>query len=68
MSTKDTKRGMSLSLWPNNSGRIEMDKSEKFWDRIAKNFDKSESPFEPIHVKTLENSKKYLNLSDTVLD
>lgn len=45
-----------------------MNKSEKFWDRTAKNFDNGESRFEPIHVKTIENSKKYLNENDTVLD
>jgi len=35
--------------------------SEKFWDRTAKNFEKTP-------VKTVEKIKKYLNSSDTVLD
>ncbi|MDY6868681.1 MAG: hypothetical protein SVT56_12425 [Chloroflexota bacterium] len=45
-----------------------MDRAEKFWDRIAKNFDKSEKRFEQIHLRTLENSKKYLDADDIVLD
>ena len=45
-----------------------MNKSEKFWDKIADKYDKAEKRFEPIHIKTLENTKKYLNVSDIVLD
>lgn len=45
-----------------------MNKTEKFWDSIAKNFDKSEKRFDQIHIKTIENTKKYLNDSDIVLD
>jgi 2-polyprenyl-3-methyl-5-hydroxy-6-metoxy-1,4-benzoquinol methylase len=45
-----------------------MNKPEKFWDRVAKNYDNTEERFEPIHAKVVENSKKYLNASDTVLD
>jgi 2-polyprenyl-3-methyl-5-hydroxy-6-metoxy-1,4-benzoquinol methylase len=45
-----------------------MNKPEKFWDRVAENYDKSESRFELIHIKVVENSKKYLNGSDIVLD
>ncbi|UCE37493.1 MAG: class I SAM-dependent methyltransferase [Thermoplasmata archaeon] len=45
-----------------------MDKSEKIWDKIADNYDKSEKRFEPIHKKTIENTKKYLNSTDIVLD
>ena len=45
-----------------------MNKPEKFWDRVAENYDKSESRFEPIHIKVVENSKKHLKESDIVLD
>jgi ubiquinone/menaquinone biosynthesis C-methylase UbiE len=45
-----------------------MDKSEKIWDKIADNYDKSEKRFEPIHNKTIENTRKYLKASDSVLD
>ncbi|UCG70015.1 MAG: class I SAM-dependent methyltransferase [Thermoplasmata archaeon] len=45
-----------------------MDKSEKIWDKIADNYDKSEKRFEPIHKKTIENTRKYLKASDNVLD
>ena len=68
MLTKGTKREMSSSRWPNNLGGIEMNKPEKFWDRVAENYDNTEERFEPIHVKVVENSKKYLKVSDIVLD
>jgi 2-polyprenyl-3-methyl-5-hydroxy-6-metoxy-1,4-benzoquinol methylase len=45
-----------------------MDKSEKLWDMLAKSFDKSETSSEPIHIKTMENTKKYLKSNDLVLD
>ncbi len=47
---------------------IEVNKSEKIWDKIAENYDESEKRFEPIHIKTIENTKKYLNVNDIVLD
>ena len=47
---------------------ILMDKSENIWDKIAVNYDKSEKRFEPIHIKTIENTRKYLKVSDIVLD
>lgn len=45
-----------------------MSKTEKFWDKAAKNYDKSESRFEQIHSKTRENTKEYLDINDIVLD
>lgn len=45
-----------------------MNKPEKFWDMVAKNYDNTEERFESIHVKVVENSKKYLKGSDVVLD
>ncbi len=51
-----------------SKGHIRMDKSEKIWDKIAKNYDESEKRFEPIHIRTIENTKKYLNQNDIVLD
>ena len=42
--------------------------SEKFWNRIAKNFDKYENKGELTYLKIIENMKKYLNKSDIVLD
>ena len=45
-----------------------MDKSEKFWDKVANKYDKTEKRFEQIHIKTVENTKKYLNVNDIVLD
>jgi 2-polyprenyl-3-methyl-5-hydroxy-6-metoxy-1,4-benzoquinol methylase len=35
---------------------------------VAKNYDNTEERFEPIHVRVVENSKKYLKGSDIVLD
>lgn len=45
-----------------------MNKSEKFWDIIANNFDKNDKDFKQIHIKTLESAKKYLNVNNVVLD
>jgi len=45
-----------------------MSKSKKFWDNASKNYDNTEERFEYIHSKSRENSKKYLNDSDIVLD
>jgi 2-polyprenyl-3-methyl-5-hydroxy-6-metoxy-1,4-benzoquinol methylase len=45
-----------------------MNKSEKFWDRQSDKFDELNTNFEPTNIKTLENTKKYLNGNETVLD
>ena len=45
-----------------------MNKSEKFWDKASKNYDKTEERFEYIHRKSRENTKKYLKSSNVVLD
>jgi len=41
---------------------------EKFWDFLAKDFDKGEKRFEPIHIKTIENTRKHINDRKVVLD
>ncbi len=41
---------------------------EDFYDKMAKNYDKTEKKFEHISLKTIENTKKYLKFSDKVLD
>lgn len=45
-----------------------MNKAEEFWDKASKNYDKTEERFEGIHIKSRENTKKYLKGSDIVLD
>ena len=45
-----------------------MNKPEKFWDGASKNYDKTEERFEYIHSKSRENTKKYLDSSNVVLD
>ena len=45
-----------------------MNKSEEFWDKASKNYDKTEERFEYIHKKARENTKKYLKESQIVLD
>ena len=45
-----------------------INKSKEFWDRASKNYDKTEERFEYIHSKSRENTKKYLNGSNIVLD
>ena len=44
-----------------------MNKSEKFWDRISKNYDKRANN-DKTYKKTLEITKKHLKSSDIVLD
>jgi 2-polyprenyl-3-methyl-5-hydroxy-6-metoxy-1,4-benzoquinol methylase len=45
-----------------------LNKSEEFWDKASKNYDKTEERFEYIHKKARENTKKYLKESQIVLD
>jgi ubiquinone/menaquinone biosynthesis C-methylase UbiE len=41
---------------------------ERFWDRIAKNYDKSSAKKRENLLKTIENIKRHLNPEDRVLD
>ncbi|MDD8013122.1 MAG: class I SAM-dependent methyltransferase, partial [Acidobacteriota bacterium] len=45
-----------------------MSKAEKFWDGLADKFDARDKNFEKTHSKTIENTRKYLNAGDIVLD
>ena len=45
-----------------------MNKTEKFWDKVSKKFDKRSQKIDQTEIKTLENTKKYLNVNDIVLD
>ncbi|HCH31666.1 MAG TPA: class I SAM-dependent methyltransferase [Oceanospirillaceae bacterium] len=45
-----------------------MNKSEQFWDKASKNYDKTEGRFEYIHKKARENTTKHLKGSHIVLD
>ncbi|MHA1978627.1 MAG: class I SAM-dependent methyltransferase [Candidatus Hodarchaeales archaeon] len=46
-----------------------MSKSEKFWDKHANDYyEKGEKKFERTYSKTVENTRKYLNINDIVLD
>ena len=45
-----------------------MNKSEKFWDRMANYYDRVEKKDEPINIKIIEKTKNYLKISDNVLD
>ena len=48
----------------------QINKSEKFWDMISNDFDTQAKAkrVDQIHIKTVENAKKYLNGSNIVLD
>jgi 2-polyprenyl-3-methyl-5-hydroxy-6-metoxy-1,4-benzoquinol methylase len=46
---------------PNNN-------AEKFWDRAAKYYDKEEKKDEQTYLNFIEKTRKYLKISDTVLD
>jgi 2-polyprenyl-3-methyl-5-hydroxy-6-metoxy-1,4-benzoquinol methylase len=62
------------SLWSaiKGVGDPQTKKSEKFWDMVSNNFDnqaKAEAgKGEQTHIRTVENTKKYLKESDIVLD
>ncbi len=43
-------------------------KAEKFWDRMAKNYDKEEKQDEPVLLKVVEKTKKHLTITDSILD
>jgi len=43
-------------------------KTQKFWDKQAKRYDKREMQFEPAFKKIIATTKEYLNTSDNVLD
>jgi ubiquinone/menaquinone biosynthesis C-methylase UbiE len=43
-------------------------KSEKFWDKTANKYDQEEKKDEEIRIKIIEKTKKYLKISDNVLD
>lgn len=45
-----------------------MNKSEKFWDRMAKYFDRAERKDEPINNKIIKKTRTFLKISDNVLD
>ena len=45
-----------------------MNKTEKFWDKLANQFDRRTKHFEQAYIKTVENTKKHLHAGDIVLD
>lgn len=45
-----------------------MNKSEKFWDKMANNYDPEEKKDEQTYIKIIEKTKQYLKISDIVLD
>ncbi len=45
-----------------------MNRSEKFWDRSASNYDKTEEKFAFIHSRSRKSVKRYLKNTDVVLD
>ena len=45
-----------------------MNKSEKFWDRMANYYDREEKKDELTYIKIIEKTKNYLKTSDIVLD
>ena len=45
-----------------------MNTSEKFWDKISAKYDHQLKRYEQTYLKTIENTKKYLDKIDIVLD
>ncbi|MCP4541364.1 MAG: class I SAM-dependent methyltransferase [Chloroflexi bacterium] len=45
-----------------------MNVSAMFWNMLANNFDEQEGQYQQLQIKVAESAKKYLNVSDLVLD
>jgi len=45
-----------------------MYKSERFWDRLAKNYDRQDSDSGAKHIRTIQKIKEYINKNDIVFD
>ncbi len=45
-----------------------MNKTEKFWDKVSNKFDRRSPKIDQTEIRSLENTKKYLDVSDIVLD
>lgn len=45
-----------------------MDKSERFWDKMANYYDRVEKKDELTYIKIIEKTKMYLKINDVVLD
>ena len=45
-----------------------MNRTQVFWDRQAKKYDQSEKQFEPVYKDIIAETRKHLDLDDTVLD
>lgn len=45
-----------------------LNRTEKFWDNTANNYDQEEKKDEQTYIKIIEKTKKYLKISDIVLD
>lgn len=62
---------MELTIEGRHGEREKMEnavKSEKFWDRLSKNFDKQSKKYEQTYTKIIANTKRYLKRNDLVLD
>lgn len=51
-----------------NRGMQRMNRSEKFWDKMVNYYDREEKKDELTYIKIIEKTKKYLKISDIVLD
>jgi ubiquinone/menaquinone biosynthesis C-methylase UbiE len=49
-------------------GMQSMDRSEKFWDGRANEYDRGEEKYQQTYGKTVENTKRHLHRGDVVLD
>jgi 2-polyprenyl-3-methyl-5-hydroxy-6-metoxy-1,4-benzoquinol methylase len=52
----------------NNNSMETLNKAEKFWDRTADYYDSEEKKDELTYLKFIEKTRKYLKVSDLVLD
>jgi ubiquinone/menaquinone biosynthesis C-methylase UbiE len=49
-------------------GYFEMNKTIKFWDKIASNYDQEEKKDEQTYIRIIDKIRKYFKISDVVLD
>lgn len=68
MMTLESNQRPLMSLMKRTWEPHKMNKSEKFWDQSADNYDRTEERFDYIHNRSRDNAKEHLKETDVVLD
>jgi len=59
---------VKFERYVNVDQEIKMTRAEKFWDKMANRYDREELDSEPVTMKIIEKTNKYLKPSDEILD